>query len=111
MHIITKRDQIKTVYGRWAKQYPKGSMGEDKDEITKKLGELNFNTCSSKDIDDIIGNSTWTELECDQCKRSVDLILRLGEAPDYESTTFLICKDCLESVTCFIKGFEKGRQQ
>ena len=43
------------------------------------------------------GNTpTWTSVPaCDECGHSKDAVVRLGEEPDYESSTAFVCRDCL----------------
>lgn len=43
------------------------------------------------------GNTpTWTDVPtCDECGQSKDAVVRIGEEPDYESSTAFVCRDCL----------------
>jgi len=39
---------------------------------------------------------TWTDVPtCDECGQSKDAVVRVGEEPDYESSTAFVCRDCL----------------
>jgi len=39
---------------------------------------------------------TWTNVPtCDECGQSKDAVVRVGEEPDYESSTAFVCRDCL----------------
>lgn len=34
-------------------------------------------------------------LVCDECSEKVNIAIQLGEEPDYESATAIICESCL----------------
>lgn len=92
MPVFTKNGLALDVPKIWRQQYPEN--GGDKYEIWKKLKaekHLTPELCEK-----IIGNNSWTSLNCDQCERSVDWAIQLGQEPDYESRTALICRDCLK---------------
>ncbi len=39
---------------------------------------------------------TWTSVPaCNECGESKDAVVRVGEEPDYESSTAFVCRDCL----------------
>lgn len=45
----------------------------------------------------IIGNTTWTDLQCDECEQDhLDSVLKLGALPDSESRTVTLCASCLQ---------------
>ena len=90
MEIITKRSLILDVADRWKSQYPDG-----KDGIYEKLMDLKI-SATEDDVALIIGNSSWTEINCDECGRSVDAAAQVGQEPDYESRTAIVCFPCLE---------------
>ena len=46
-------------------------------------------------VDKAIGNGSWTRLKCDECGHDKDAVVQLGQEPDYESSTALICPECL----------------
>lgn len=39
----------------------------------------------------------WTLLQCDECKKSVEAVVQVGQPPDYESSTASICIDCAKA--------------
>lgn len=90
MNLITK--SIKDVLKKWREQYPKGE--NDKDAIYDKLCRLPENA-TENDIASVIGNSSWTLSKCDECKQESDVVIMLGDDPDYESNTASICPQCL----------------
>lgn len=62
--------------------------------VVDRLQLLDVETCSKEDVNEAIGNKSWTILSCDHCKQEVDAIVTVGEIPDYESSTACICKEC-----------------
>lgn len=94
MLLITRKSKANEAAKRWAKQYPPDRW-PDKQDILRQLVELGDN-CDPDEVDKIIGNSSWTQTKCDECKsdEGVDVV-QLGEEPDYESSTATICKSCL----------------
>ena len=100
--VITKRDVIRRVSDRWEKQYSDkfGNVQFQSlrpDIVLKRLRELNLDTCYASEVDKVIGNSTWTELVCDQCKHDVDKVIEVGQPPDYDSATAQLCEQCVKS--------------
>lgn len=105
---LTKREVIKAVPSRWEKQYwpfkdepqlfsVRNGICEpkSKEQIWKELKALDLETCRAEEVDSIIGNKSWTRLQCDQCREDVDWIYEFGQEPDYESKTAQICSTCL----------------
>jgi len=81
---------------RWRQQYPQGHCGADKEAIYEALAELPAGTAPN-DVDAIIGNGSWTNLNCDECgAEDVDFVVRVGEKPDYESRTAYLCGVCID---------------
>ena len=104
MPIFTTESVTKEVPKRWRQQYPENSG--DKYVIWKNLrAEKNL---TAKKCEKIIGNSSWTRISCDQCKKEVSWAIQLGDEPDYESRTVLICKECLGEAIKTIKESEEG---
>jgi len=92
MKIITKQDVLKGVPARWREQYP-----TSRDAIYKNLlAAIDSGNYTKSKIDAIIGNDSWTSLACDECDQEAELIIHLGEEPDYESKTFFLCLACLK---------------
>jgi hypothetical protein len=87
MSWITKRDKILSVADRWREQYPK-----EKEDVYKKLKSLNLETASEKEVSDIIGNDSWTNIMCDECEKDVGAVYHLE---CYEQN-IRICLWCLK---------------
>ena len=95
---LTKREVIQRVPESWKHQYcVNGSWRHDdgRDETYRALKALDLDSCSESDIEAVIGNGSWTRLECDGCEREVDKIcfLRSHSQNEYGSCSY--CKDCL----------------
>jgi len=87
--LITERDQIRRVADRWGEQYGGNDWKDDeeKQSIHRKLIALDKETCSAADVAAIIGNDSWSRLDCDNCDADVTAVVRMGDEPDYESRT------------------------
>lgn len=104
MKIITQRDLILTVVERWKANTVQGA---DRKAILENLKKLDLNVCSSKDIADIIGNESWTDLQCDECEMNVDLIIQVGQGRDYDTSMAYLCRRCVENA--FLNIESRGR--
>ncbi|MGE0853282.1 MAG: hypothetical protein AB7O44_27345 [Hyphomicrobiaceae bacterium] len=95
MRIIRQRDMIRGVRARWRKQYPDDgrqlACGESAGDVFARLSGLDLETCSAADVEEIIGNDTWTTAACSECGRSVPDVVTLGEARDSEIEVCLPC--------------------
>lgn len=96
MKVITQRDCILEVCDRWRSQYSYKGVGQDKLDTLKKLEALDLTTCSAEDVNRTIGNNSWTDLNCNECKAKTDWVLVVGEEPDYESRTASLCRACVQ---------------
>lgn len=109
MELITKRQLINSVAARWKRQYfhgPKGwaiTAGGKSDDRYKRLKDLPQDATEDQ-VMGIIGNDSWTRIVCDECERSVDSAVQLGEPPDYESATAVVCLDCLKAAAALLEG-------
>ena len=90
MRKYTKAERITRVLYRWKKQYlPKQSEGWY--DLTKKaiyeelqkIDPLTEEACKK-----IIGNDSWTSLECEECERDVDKVIYFADNR--------YCKECLQ---------------
>lgn len=99
MKLITIRSQIQGVPERWWRQYIVAGKKPDanKRAIYAKLLSLDTDTCTTKDVADIIGNDTWaTPQKCGECNVYHNTIIQIGEPADYESATAYLCRDCIK---------------
>lgn len=99
MHKITTEQKVKNVAEAWKASYYRAHhwisiFSGSSEVIYKRLKELS-ETATAKDVEDIIGNSSWTSLTCHECDNSVDIVIQVGENPDWGSSTAQICPNCL----------------
>jgi hypothetical protein len=98
----TLRDEIRSVPDRWREQYYvrhgrswSDTLSGSSKSVWKRLKALDLETASPEDVEKIIGNRSWTTLECDQCGREVDAVVEVGQSQGRDSRTADICADCI----------------
>lgn len=101
MDKITKLKRIDRVAQSWRAQYP-----TTKEKTYKRLKALPKDA-TEEDVVAIIGNSSWTRCECDECGKDVSTLIQLGQEPDYESSTATVCEDCLKRALKMIREEDK----
>lgn len=96
MILITKQHLANIAKDRWRAQYY-----ESGGWYTYGDKELKYNTLvalgdnpSPDDVNKVIGNNSWTNVICSECKESVDSVVELGEV-GYDTEYVYACKDCL----------------
>jgi len=103
MYMITRFNKAKRAEALWYNQYSNSTMwgsitpvsNKTKREIHEGLVALGpFPT--PEQVNEIIGNTSWTDCRCDECGKSVDKVIQVGQDPDYESSTAEICVQCLK---------------
>jgi hypothetical protein len=107
---IDKRAKIRTVPDAYDRQY-RDRYGEaflanhsDPYDIYRALKRLNLDICTEADIELIIGNPSWTRLECDHCgEDSPALTTFEGQ---YEA--FSVCAQCLSSAASGMEAATAG---
>ncbi len=98
MELITTRGEIRTVPVRWHEQYRNYQRKDaaEKAAISRQLDDLDLETVTAKKIAAVIGNDSWTEIHCDECDKNVNVAVRVGQEPDYQSNTATVCVPCLK---------------
>lgn len=108
MKVITTRSRILSVRERWSRPYPEGrdfrSYCLDVKAIRAKLAALNLETATAADVAAILGDTRWTDLECDECHRLVDAVIEVGGPPDDEAPTARVCRACLTVALEMLEG-------
>lgn len=111
MELLHKRDIIRLARDAWIKQYStfagshqfpfqiKARRGETVADIRKRLAALDLETCSESDVDSAIGTTGWARLECDECGLSCDMLIHIGEVPDYDARWRDLCADCISEAS------------
>jgi hypothetical protein len=105
MRFKTKRHVLDGVAGRWKSRYWNVVEGWKVFSGDKESREVRYNKLLKlpkatkeneaylqREIHNIIGNDSWTRLECTSCERNVDEVV-LFKAPD--GSDIGLCKDCL----------------
>ena len=87
----------------WSKQY-ENNHNPDKIAITERLNALTPAERTADTIDRIIGNDSWTRLECDCCEAIVERGVCATELSGCSS--LLICADCLNDANKIIADKE-----
>lgn len=105
METITKRQRIAGSIPNFIQQYLGSSF--DRTKEIDLLRQLDPATCSAKDVDDIIGNNSWTVLNCGECKQPVETAMYIGERPhnDYDNGAIL-CISCLKEAVRKLEKLE-----
>lgn len=91
MRTLTKQKMIDMVVGRWYESYHENqNWNEDFSLVYQRLVDLKNPT--EDQITEVIGNSSWTRLECNFCQKNVNevVIQNVYDKPVY------ICRNCLE---------------
>jgi hypothetical protein len=102
MQVITRQIKANEVTETWRQQYP--FYSSEKNNIYRRLKSLG-QTPDPNTVDKIIGNKSWTEVECcSECGKRPKSIIRLGEPLHHESLTAYICLDCLKKAIKLMKG-------
>ena len=102
MKILTVQELANTAKDRWRIQYfYDGSWkhGSDKKTVYENLVSLGDSPTPNQ-INEVIGNSSWTRLECSECNKEVDTVVVFSSYDSY----FYLCKKCLNKSTRLIKG-------
>ena len=98
MILLTAENAAKSAPKRWENNY-RNDKSDDKVLITKKLNATINPT--PKEINEIIGNSTWTSEYCDCCNKEVTVSVELEIDSNFSS---IICKHCLEKALLLINN-------
>jgi hypothetical protein len=81
---------------RWRRQYGETPKNPRFAEILRQLDALG-DEATPEQIEQIIGNKSWTREYCNLCDSEVSVWVRLGDEPDYESATVEVCPSCLRA--------------
>ena len=106
MKLITQQMRIRTEIRSVAKRWELKNLlkdqtdeeGEKAKEIQEKLNALDKETATADDVAAIIGNDKWLydRFTCNECDKKVSVAVQVGEEPDYESSTAILCYDCIK---------------
>ena len=98
MQLITKQEIANEAKDHWKMQYFENgawlrSISGDTEVVYNNLVSLGDNPAPNL-VDQLIGNYSWTRLECSECHADVDEAVLFGVV-DYDSEYCYLCKDCL----------------
>ena len=96
MFLLTERFLISEVAKRWLEQYPRLSDWER--VVYEKLCKIDLNTASAIEVNQIIGNDTWTTQRCNVCRNNILPAVVVGED---EPTT--VCHKCVKQMSDLLK--------
>lgn len=97
MKIQTRAILAQEAPKRWALQYSHPPVRRDQQAITEQLAALK-SPIDPDQVDAIIGNKSWTQVHCcSECDERVDVVVEIGQEPDYESSTAWVCLPCLRA--------------
>lgn len=103
VEISTKSENVASVPARWAAQYPDISMGADK--LLKKLALLALPAgFSASEVDTIIGNSSWTQHTCTECRADVDVLAVFSNYDEWVA----VCEKCLRTASRLVRAAKAG---
>ena len=105
MRTVTARDRIREAPEKWRLTYFRnekwrevtlgvGRTKQSAKAIYDRLGELDTRVASRDDVANIIGNRTWTNIECDECGED-ELSEAVIVAVSSEARATL-CRPCLQ---------------
>lgn len=99
MKVINERSQLQDVVEIYERNVrsPKDPLIA---ENLRLLRQLPKDTCTVEDVISLTGENFRKRLgpfRCDECGGMVDIVVELGEEPDYESSTANICFPCLRN--------------
>jgi hypothetical protein len=93
MEFVFRTQKIAEAPQRWAEQY-KDWRSADKTAITAKLLSLPIGF-TAKDVNDIIGNTSWTALRCDECGTDSEVLVGLGRDNEHNCASAYVCRRCI----------------
>lgn len=105
--VVSEVDRARKAPQRWDEHY-RGWSSRDyhKKRITAELLALPEADRTPERIAAIIGNDSWSAVECDQCGERVPVAVTVGQPPDYESSTATICEPCLRRALALLEGYK-----
>lgn len=106
MELITRGSLAKSCADRYKEKYHRGGndwfnqINTDSRKVYFQILKLGLSP-TPEQIKEIIGRD-WCRVTCDECEKTVDAVMQLGQPPDYESKTACVCLDCLQKAVSVI---------
>ena len=105
MKLITERDLIRGIADAWG--HPHKEANGDNYRTWVALDSLNKETASADEVSKIIGNDSWTRINCDECGKRVLLVVQVGLEPDYDVSNANLCATCLTAAYALLPHNEE----
>ena len=107
--LVTRRDIIRNVPDAWRSSYNDDTRvlagKQTAGSIRMGLEALDIETATPDDIKQIIGNDSWTRLECRVCEMDREAVVKVPK--EYGDPT-LICRQCAEGVAAVFADAEQS---
>lgn len=97
MQLLTKQELLDGVVDEWKCQYDFGLDGG----VYKRLKALRHP--SAEQINAIIGNDSWTRMECSECEQKIEAGVLL-KSQSVEGMDALVCMDCLKQALALMEA-------
>lgn len=108
MKVLTKRDLINNVVVAFENQFGANPTNPRWKKTRDRLRKLKLAKASEKDVERIIGNRSWTEMRCAECKQDCKEAMQLGSDMDCEHAPVYLCTKCLEHAHSELRAEQLG---
>ena len=98
MQLISRAQRIYDTLEKFKAQYADSRLKQK-----EKLAALTLAEINRENIDAIIGNDSWTRLECYECGNDCEKLAYIAPV-DYDSRVQL-CEKCLEKALGMVRGW------
>lgn len=100
MHVVSIRDQIRSVADRWEASYKNQPTmvlrdGRIAGVVLARLRDMDTETATRDDVAGIIGNYGWASMICTECEEQVDYAVAMRSNSD-DGCEPLYCRRCLQ---------------
>lgn len=101
MKLTTERVRIREEARRWNAQPP---INQEYSEIAEKFKSLDLNTATAEEVGAILGYDWRGPPRCDECRAIVTVAVQVGEEPDYDSATAMLCRSCVAKALSLLEA-------
>ncbi len=105
--VVLKSDICKGVPDKWAMQYAQYPAASGFAEISRQLKALDVKDRVASRLNQIVGNDGWTANECDECGADFEVLIRIGDEPDYDARWVDLCAGCLAAAARVLNAADK----
>lgn len=101
---ITRRDVMRGIPCTFRKQQRSVLMYyPERRRVIQRLLEMDMETCSRREIDNLIGNDSWTHNDCNVCGHDSEILVHLvRNFAEYID----VCPSCLKKALSLVEGKE-----